>query len=631
MSTSKNAVIRKLMKELVKEYGDFSAMDKDAQLNAVFAKAVEMAEALENINHQFTLLKKNYFGSKSESIAPEQIRKIIAAAGKIIDDDYSNANEPHQGELFSFKFEHLSIEAYKALCAEKIKAEQKANTADGPAETDDEPSKNQNGNKSAKKHKRQMGSKNTLTLAILKNCSLPKEYQQIDKEGDVAFCDTCGNPLTVIGKEIVSADIVAIPASFKVVFKERNVYKCEHCDNEGLPSISRTPNNDIPFIPHSYCSRSLASFIICTRFGYAIPYYRLENMFRQSGLPIDRKLMSKWVIDIYEKYLFDYVERLRAHLLKQTCLHGDETTIRVQQENIQNKKSNQSYLWVLTSNEFEKHPIRLFRYYSGRRGAYAAEMLNGYSGFFHSDKYGGYGVVPNITRCYCYDHLRRKFVEAVPNIKKITNIAEKRLCEYIRDIFDMLSDIYNADNQAREITSAEERKCFRNNNVKPLVDKLFAYFHNLFDNGKVLPKSNLGEAINYALSDEKGFYNFLDDGNCSLSNQISENSIRPFTVFRKNVLFAGSPRGAKAIAAIFSIIETAKANNLSIELFFSYLFKELPKLPKSKTDISALDKLMPWTPKVQELCHSSLVPNLLDTTEVKEQDDALESRNELFC
>ena len=97
------------------------------------------------------------------------------------------------------------------------------------------------------------------------------------------------------------------------------------------------------------------------------------------------------------------------------------------------------------------------------------------------------------------------------------------------------------------------------------------------------------------------------------------------------MLFAGSPRGAKAIATIFSIIETAKANNLSIELFISYLFKELPKLPKSKTDFSALDKLMPWDPKVQELCHSSLVPNFLETPEDKEQDGAPESKTESFC
>jgi hypothetical protein len=90
--------------------------------------------------------------------------------------------------------------------------------------------------------------------------------------------------------------------------------------------------------------------------------------------------------------------------------------------------------------------------------------------------------------------------------------------------------------------------------------------------GKILPKSKLNEDINYALNQKEELMNYLKDGNCSISNNLSENSIRPFTIGRKNWLFSGSPKGAKASAAVYSIIETAKANGLNPYKYLNFIF-----------------------------------------------------------
>ena len=119
--------------------------------------------------------------------------------------------------------------------------------------------------------------------------------------------------------------------------------------------------------------------------------------------------------------------------------------------------------------------------------------------------------------------------------------------------------------------------------------------------GKLLPKSKLGKAMNYAQNHRKGLEAFLEDGNCSLSNNLAENSIRPFTIGRKNWLFSGSPKGAAARAAFYSLIETCKANEINPYKYLKYLFGTLPNLDFQR-EAKLLEAYLPWSPSVQEIC-----------------------------
>ena len=153
----------------------------------------------------------------------------------------------------------------------------------------------------------------------------------------------------------------------------------------------------------------------------------------------------------------------------------------------------------------------------GRSGKYPEAFLREYEGYIHTDAYSGYNAVSGVKRCLCYTHLRRAFVDALPPDQK----KKERL---IREAFWSWAE-------------------------KSAIGEL--------------PKSKLSKAFHYALNNREGFWNYLEDGNCSISNSLAENCIRPFVIGRKNWLFSGSPKGAEASAGIYTLVETAKANGLA--------------------------------------------------------------------
>jgi transposase len=116
-----------------------------------------------------------------------------------------------------------------------------------------------------------------------------------------------------------------------------------------------------------------------------------------------------------------------------------------------------------------------------------------------------------------------------------------------------------------------------------------------------LPSSKLGKAFTYAGNQKAGLMNYLLDGNCSISNNLAENSIRPFTIGRKNWLFSGSPKGAEASAGIYTLIETAKANGLSPMKYIQFILGDIPGTSFLEYP-EYLEEYMPWDPVIQKLC-----------------------------
>jgi len=150
-----------------------------------------------------------------------------------------------------------------------------------------------------------------------------------------------------------------------------------------------------------------------------------------------------------------------------------------------------------------------------------------------------------------------------------------------------------------EVLSSEERKAQRLKQEIPVLEAFWSWIDSI--KGQILPKSKLGSAVNYALNQKEGLMNYLKDGNCCLSNNLAENSIRPFTIGRKNWLFSGSPKGAAASAAVYSIIETAKANGLNPYKYLYFIFKELPGVQFHRYP-EFLEDYLPWNPEVQQIC-----------------------------
>ena len=225
-------------------------------------------------------------------------------------------------------------------------------------------------------------------------------------------------------------------------------------------------------------------------------------------------------------------------------------------------------MWLYTTPKNSEHPIVLYDYQPSRSGDNAIRFLDGFHGYLHTDGYSGYNKPENITRCGCWAHLRRKFVEAIPD-KRDKN-APGTTAEIGRDYCDQL---FYLEDQMKQLTP-EDRYDKRLELEKPVLEAFWCQL----DSVQALKGSALGKAVTYAQNQKPYMENYLLDGRCSLSNNAAENAIRPFTVGRKNWLFADTQKGASASAAIYSIIETAKANGLNVYTYLEFLLMYMPVL-----------------------------------------------------
>ncbi|MDF2614067.1 MAG: transposase [Clostridia bacterium] len=419
---------------------------------------------------------------------------------------------------------------------------------------------------------------------------LPREKRFCTLVEEDRFCERCNSELHSIGEEFVRTEIEFIPAKVRVIDYYRETFECRSCRKKGESYIEKAPM-PYPVIQHSYASPSTVAWVIHQKYEMAIPLYRQEKEWETLGVKLSRATMSKWIMAAYRDWLSPVIHLLHQKLLEEKYLHCDETPVQVLQETGR-KNTTDSYMWVYSTGKYSKHPIRLFEYQPGRGGKYPEAFLKGFKGYLHTDAYAGYNKVAGVTQCFCFSHLRRKFVDALPkDVKSPEATIPAKAIEYINKLFKIEQNL--------EKLSAYERKDQRLKQEKPVLEAFWLWAKDT--SPKVLPKSKLGEAFKYAFNHEEGFMAYLEDGNCSISNNLSENSIRPFTIGRKNWLFSGSPKGAAASAGVYTLIETAKANGLNPTKYIEFILSDIPGSAFLEYP-EFLEDYMPWNPVIQKIC-----------------------------
>ena len=402
------------------------------------------------------------------------------------------------------------------------------------------------------------------------------------------FCEQCDTELKPLGKEVVREELEYIPAKLQIVRYVRMAYECPKCKHSDHPYILKalTPTS---LMNHSLASPSSVANVMYQKYVNSVPLYRQEKDWEQLGISLSRATMANWVIRCSQDYLNPIIEHLRKELLSRDIIHCDETPVQVLKEDGK-KPQTQSYMWLYRTGNDEKSPIILYDYQPSRNGDHAVTYLKDFNGYVHSDGYSGYNKLTGITRCGCWAHLRRKFIEAIPSKKVSSELTTAEIGRiYCNQIFEIEANLKNL--------SPEERKMKRLELEKPVLEAFWCWLESL----NVLKGSALGKAVTYAINQRPYMENYLLDGRCALSNNAAENAIRPFTVGRKNWLFADSPKGADASAAVYSIIETAKANNLNVYTYLQYLLLYMPDTDWRNYP-EELDNLMPWSEAVQAEC-----------------------------
>ena len=411
-------------------------------------------------------------------------------------------------------------------------------------------------------------------------CTLPDDEQ---------YCNQCGTPLKILGTQVVREELEYIPAKLRIVRYTQTVYECPKCKHTEHPFIMKSPT-PTSLMNHSLASPSSVANVMCQKYVNSVPLYRQEKDWEQLGIALSRATMANWIIRCSDDYLQPVIKHLQQKLQKRDIIHCDETPVQVLKEEGK-KPQTKSYMWLYRTGNDDKEPIILYDYQPSRSGENAVNFLKDFKGYVHSDGYAGYNKLSEITRCGCWAHLRRKFVEAVPTNKAtdtpLTNAEIGR--DYCNQIFKIEDGL--------KVLSPEERFSKRLELEKPVLGAFWCWLDNL----SVLKGSALGKAVTYAQNQKPYMENYLLDGRCSISNNAAENAIRPFTVGRKNWLFADTPKGANASAAVYSIVETAKANGLNVYTYLQYLLLYMPDTDWQNHP-EDLDFLMPWSEDVQNEC-----------------------------
>ncbi len=355
----------------------------------------------------------------------------------------------------------------------------------------------------------------------------------------------------------------------------------------------------------SLVSPSLEAAVMNAKYVNAVPLYRQEQEFERYGLHISRQNMANWTIQCADRYLAVLYDYLHEKLYSYHVLQADETPVLVNKDG--RPAGSKSYMWVYrTRRMYTERQIVLYEYQKTRNASHPREFLKDFNGVCVTDGYQVYHTIEgereDLRIAGCWSHARRRFDEAV---KALPKQKQKDSRAYLA--LTMIQAIYREEKQLKDLP-AGERKDRRQLSVKPMVEAYFTWVRENLP--KVPPKSKTWEGFNYSLNQEKYLKVFLDDGEVPMDNNAAEQSIRGFCIGKKNWVMIDTIAGAKASAIIYSIAETAKANNLKPYDYFEYLLTEIPK-HLDDTDRSFLDDLLPWSPSLPANCRKP------DKSEVK--------------
>jgi len=391
------------------------------------------------------------------------------------------------------------------------------------------------------------------------------------------------------------------PESWTVEIHTVEVYVGTDGDHQDEFLRGKRPKD---LLKNSIVTPSLLASILNVKYVNSAPLHRIEQEFERNGVHISRQTMSNWIIQCSGRYFEPLVERMTQKLLSLPVTQSDETPTQVIHDG--RNAAGTSYMWVHRSGEFStEHPIVVYEYQKSRAHDIPLAFYQDYKGILMTDGLEQYHLLdrklPDLVNANCWAHARRDYADAVKAADKKDPNAVRRSVAY--QALSRIAQIYDLEGTLKELTP-DERLRERQRSVKPLVEEYFAWVKDQLAQNTVPPKSKTAQGLRYSVNQEKYLKIFLTNGDVPIDNSASERALRTFCVGKKNWLFHNSENGAKASAAVYSISETAKLNELRPYYYFKHLLTELPKLcdEEGNIDPASLDHLLPWAEGLPDEC-----------------------------
>lgn len=411
---------------------------------------------------------------------------------------------------------------------------------------------------------------------------LEEVIEIVDLKDEEKICPKCGSELKALSEKVVYT-LRYIPSK---VVKVKNViksYYCPTCKNNNDNYIKQAKINTA--FPKAMVESSIVSNIISNKYEKYLPLYRQEKMFNNVGLDVTRVNLSNWTIagcNALEP-LYKLMER---DALSEDILHMDETTLTV----LDNPKSV-NYIWGIFTGEHSYKNIKLYYYNQSREYQNATNLLNGFKGYIQSDGYKAYQKVPNTINVGCMAHARRRFTEIVKASAK-----QSLHGTYAAQALLYIDELYSIEHKIKG-KSFDEIKRIRNEQSKPILEELYEWCQETYKH-KAMPNSVIGKALYYIINNYIYLQNYLLDGRLSIDNNLAERGMKSFVMGRKNFLFCITENGANKSCIAYSIVESAKANNLNVEKYLNYVFDSLGKIDKPTED--DYNNLLPYSKTIPD-------------------------------
>jgi len=386
------------------------------------------------------------------------------------------------------------------------------------------------------------------------------------------------------------------PAIYTVLEHHVSVYAGK--DNQTIVKADRPKS----LLRNSIVTPSLAASIMNAKYVNGMPLYRINQEFLRNDIHISKQVMANWMIQCGDRYLGSLYDQLHKKMYSFHVLQADETPVNVSKDG--RPANSKSYMWVYrTGKMYTDTPIILYEYQKTRKSDHPKEFFKDFRGVVVCDGYSAYKKLdkenPDILFAGCWTHARRSFAEALKSIPKDKKESAKDTIAY--QAVKKIAAIYHLDNELSNLSS-QERQHMRQITVKPLVEAFFVWAKEVQQKNQISKGKTL-DGINYCINHEDNLKVFLDDGDVPMDNNATEGSLRSFCLHKHTWKLIDTIEGAKSSAIIYSITETAKANNLNP---FRYLEHVLSVLMDHQDDKNQafLEELLPWSANLPDICRS---------------------------